>query len=116
MSNILVNVSAVVVALAVSYFVFWYRNHKTEIDNKRAKGDALAFVVDTLGQVATNTVYDLKDSSEKGAEKKKQAKIKIKNFYADSHLPVPTDDQLSGAIEKAVTIMKLSDNEGEKHE
>lgn len=115
MDNILLNVSAVVVALVVSYFVFWYRNHKNEIDSKRAKGDALAFVVDTLGQVATNIVYDLKDSSEKGAEKKKQAKVKIKNFYADAHLPAPSDDQLSGAIEKAVAIMKLS-NEGGKNE
>ena len=45
MNNILVNVSAVIVALVLSYFVFWYRNHKIEIDSKRAKGDALAFVV-----------------------------------------------------------------------
>ncbi|MEY8679580.1 phage holin [Lactobacillus johnsonii] len=115
MNNILIDVSGVVIALAVSYFVFWYRNHKIEIDSKRAKGDALAFVVDTLGQVATNVVYDLKDSSEKGVEKKKQAKVKIKNFYADAHLPAPSDDQLSGAIEKAVAIMKLS-NEGGKNE
>lgn len=115
MNNILVNVSAVIVALVLSYFVFWYRNHKIEIDSKRAKGDALAFVVDTLGQVATNVVYDLKDSSEQGAEKKKQAKVKIKNFYVDAHLPAPSDDQLSGAIEKAVAIMKLS-NEGGKNE
>lgn len=115
MNSILIDVSGVVIALAVSYFVFWYRNHKIEIDSKRAKGDALAFVVDTLGQVATNVVYDLKDSSEKGVEKKKQAKVKIKNFYADAHLPVPSDDQLSGAIEKAVAIMKLS-NEGGKNE
>ena len=115
MNNILIDVSGVVIALAVSYFVFWYRNHKIEIDSKRAKGDALAFVVDTLGQVATNVVYDLKDSSEKGVEKKKQAKVKIKNFYADAHLPAPSDDQLSGAIETAVAIMKLS-NEGGKNE
>ena len=115
MNSILIDVSGVVIALAVSYFVFWYRNHKIEIDSKRAKGDALAFVVDTLGQVATNIVYDLKDSSEKGVEKKKQAKVKIKNFYADAHLPAPSDDQLSGAIEKAVAIMKLS-NEGGKNE
>lgn len=115
MNNILIDVSGVVIALAVSYFVFWYRNHKIEIDSKRAKGDALAFVVDTLGQVATNVVYDLKDSSEKGVEKKKQAKVKIKNFYTDAHLPAPSDDQLSGAIEKAVAIMKLS-NEGGKNE
>lgn len=115
MNNILIDVSGVVIALAVSYFVFWYRNHKIEIDSKRAKGDALAFVVDTLGQVATNVVYDLKDSSEKGVEKKKQAKVKIKNFYANAHLPAPSDDQLSGAIEKAVAIMKLS-NEGGKNE
>ena len=115
MDNILLNVSAVVVALVVSYFVFWYRNHKTEIDKKRAKGDALAFVVDTLGQVATNVVYDLKDSSEKGAEKKEQAKVKIKSFYADAHLPAPSDAQVSGAIEKAVAIMKMS-SEGEKND
>lgn len=115
MNNILIDVSGVVIALAVSYFVFWYRNHKIEIDSKRAKGDALAFVVDTLGQVATNVVYDLKDSSEKGAEKKEQAKVKIKNFYADAHLPAPTDAQVSGAIEKAVAIMKMS-SEGEKNE
>ena len=115
MNNILIDVSGVVIALAVSYFVFWYRNHKIEIDSKRAKGDALAFVVDTLGQVATNVVYDLKDSSEKGVEKKKQAKVKSKNFYTDAHLPAPSDDQLSGAIEKAVAIMKLS-NEGGKNE
>lgn len=111
MNSIFIDVSAVIVALAVSYFVFWYQKHKTEIDKKRA----LAFVVDTLGQVATNVVYDLKDSSEQGAEKKKQAKVKIKNFYADAHLPAPSDDQLSGAIEKAVAIMKLS-NEGGKNE
>ena len=111
----MIDVSGVVIALAVSYFVFWYRNHKIEIDSKRAKGDALAFVVDTLGQVATNVVYDLKDSSEKGAEKKEQAKVKIKNFYADAHLPAPTDAQVSGAIEKAVAIMKMS-SEGEKNE
>lgn len=115
MNSIFIDVSAVIFALAVSYFVFWYQKHKTEIDKKRAKGDALAFVVDTLGQVATNVVYDLKDSSEQGAEKKKQAKVKIKNFYADAHLPAPSDDQLSGAIEKAVAIMKLS-NEGGKNE
>ena len=115
MDNILLNVSAVIVALVLSYFVFWYRNHKIEIDSKRAKGDALAFVVDTLGKVATNVVYDLKDSSEKGVEKKKQAKVQIKKFYADAHLPAPSDDQLSGAIEKAVAIMKLS-NEGGKNE
>lgn len=115
MENIIIDVSGVVIALAVSYFVFWYRNHKIEIDSKRAKGDALAFVVDTLGQVATNVVYDLKDSSEKGAEKKEQAKVKIKNFYADAHLPAPSDAQVSGAIEKAVAIMKLS-NEGGKNE
>ena len=107
MNNILVNVSAVIIALVLSYFVFWYRNHKIEIDSKRAKGDALAFVVDTLGKVATNVVYDLKDSSEKGTEKKEQAKVKIKNFYADA--------QVSGAIEKAVAIMKMS-SEGEKNE
>lgn len=115
MENIIIDLSAVVAALALSYFVFRYRNHKIEIDSKRAKGDALAFVVDTLGQVATNVVYDLKDRSEKGVEKKKQAKVKIKNFYADAHLPAPSDDQLSGAIEKAVAIMKLS-NEGGKNE
>lgn len=115
MNNILIDVSGVVIALAVSYFVFWYRNHKIEIDSKRAKGDALAFVVDTLGQVATNVVYDLKDSSEKGVEKKKQAKVKIKNFYADAHLPAPSDAQVSGAIEKAVAIMKMS-GEGEKND
>ncbi len=115
MENSIIDVSAVVAALALSYFVFWYRNHKIEIDSKRAKGDALAFVVDTLGQVATNVVYDLKDSSEKGAEKKEQAKVKIKNFYADAHLPAPSDAQVSGAIEKAVAIMKLS-NEGGKNE
>lgn len=115
MNSILIDVSGVVIALAVSYFVFWYRNHKIEIDSKRAKGDALAFVVDTLGKVATNVVYDLKDSSEKGVEKKKQAKVKIKNFYAAANLPAPSDDQLSGAIEKAVAIMKLS-NEGGKNE
>ncbi len=68
-----------------------------------------------MGQVATNVVYDLKDSSEKGAEKKEQAKVKIKNFYADAHLPAPTDAQVSGAIEKAVAIMKMS-SEGEKNE
>lgn len=111
MNSIFIDVSAVIVALAVSYFVFWYQKHKTEIDKKRAKGDALAFVVDTLGQVATNVVYDLKDSSEQGAEKKKQAKVKIKNFYVDAHLPAPTDDQISGAIEKAVTVMKVADGE-----
>ena len=115
MNNILVNVSAVIIALVLSYFVFWYRNHKIEIDSKRAKGDALAFVVDTLGQVATNVVYDLKDNSEKGTEKKEQAKVKIKNFYADAHLPAPSDAQVSGAIEKAVAIMKMS-SEGEKNE
>ena len=115
MDNILLNVSAVVVALVVSYFVFWYRNHKNQIDSKRAKGDALAFVVDTLGQVGTNVVYDLKDNSEKGAEKKEQAKVKIKNFYADAHLPAPSDTQVSGAIEKAVAIMKMS-SEGEKND
>ena len=115
MNSIFIDVSAVIVALVLSYFVFWYRNHKIEIDSKRAKGDALAFVVDTLGQVATNVVYDLKDNSEKGAEKKEQAKVKIKNFYADAHLPAPTDAQVSGAIEKAVAIMKMS-SEGEKNE
>lgn len=115
MNNILVNVSAVVIALVLSYFVFWYKNHKTEIDKKRTEGDALAFMLNTLGKVSTNIVYDLKDSSEKGAEKKEQAKVKIKNFYADAHLPAPSDDQLSGAIEKAVAIMKLS-NEGEKND
>lgn len=31
MNNILVNVSAVIVALALSYFVFWYRNHKMKL-------------------------------------------------------------------------------------
>lgn len=111
MDNILLNVSAVVVALVVSYFVFWYRNHKVEIDKKRAKGDALAFAIDVLGQVATNAVYDLKDNSEKGIEKKKQAKTRIKSFYADAHLPAPADDQISGAIEKAVTVMKVADGE-----
>ena len=115
MNSIFIDVSAVIVALVLSYFVFWYRNHKIEIDSKRAKGDALAFVVDTLGQVATNVVYDLKDNSEKGAEKKEQAKVKIKNFYADAHLPAPTDAQVSGAIEKAVAIMKMS-SEGEKND
>lgn len=115
MNSIFIDVSAVIVALVLSYFVFWYRNHKIEIDSKRAKGDALAFVVDTLGQVATNVVYDLKDNSEKGAEKKEQAKVKIKNFYADAHLPAPSDTQVSGAIEKAVAIMKMS-SEGEKND
>ncbi|MGI1820167.1 phage holin [Lactobacillus johnsonii] len=115
MNNILVNVSAVVIALVLSYFVFWYKNHKTEIDKKRAEGDARAFVIDTLGKVATNVVYDLETNTEQGAEKKKQAKVKIKNFYADAHLPAPSDAQVSGAIEKAVAIMKLS-NEGGKNE
>ena len=78
MDNILLNVSAVVVALVVSYFVFWYRNHKNEIDSKRAKGDALAFVVDTLGQVATNIVYDLKDSSEKVLKRRNKLKSRLK--------------------------------------
>ena len=92
MNNILVNVSAVIVALVLSYFVFWYRNHKIEIDSKRAKGDALAFVVDTLGQVATNVVYDLKDNSEKVLKRKNKLKLKLRIFmltHIYQHLVIP---------------------------
>lgn len=109
MDNILVDISAVVIAIVLSYAVFWFKKHKTEIDQKRNEGDAIAFALDILGKITTNVVYDLKDSSEKGAAKKKEAKAKIKSFYADAHLPVPSDDVISGGIERAVQTMKLAD-------
>lgn len=111
MDNIFIDLSAVVIAIAFSYGIFWYKKHKTEIDKKRDEGDALAFSVDMLGKLATMFAYDLKDSSEKGAAKKKEVANKIKVTFADAKLPVPSDAAISGAIEKAVTAMKLADSE-----
>ena len=108
MDNIFIDLSAVVIAIAFSYGIFWYKKHKTEIDKKRDQGDALAFSVDMLGKLFA---YDLKDSSEKGAAKKKEVANKIKGTFADAKLPMPSDAAISGAIEKAVTTMKVADNE-----
>lgn len=111
MNDLLINLAAVVIAIAFSYGVFWYKNHKTEIDKKRSEGDALAYSLDILFKLATIFSYDLKDSSEKGSAKKKEVATKIKTFLADAKLPVPSDAAISGAIEKAVTAMKIADEE-----
>lgn len=111
MNDLLIDLAAVVIAIAFSYGIFWYKKHKTEIDRKRNEGDALAFSVDMLGKLATVFAYDLKDSSEKGTAKKKEVANKIKTTFADAKLPVPSDAAISGAIEKAVTTMKLADSE-----
>ncbi|WP_103661631.1 phage holin [Lactobacillus sp. HT06-2] len=111
MDNILIDAAAVVIAIVFSYAVFWYKNHKTVIDKKKSEGDALAFSLDVLGKLASVFAYDLKDSSDKGAAKKKEVTTKIKKTLGDAKLPVPNDDAISGAIEKAVTAMKVADGE-----
>lgn len=49
----------------------------------------------------------------KGTAKKKEVATRIKSSLADAKLPIPSDDAISGAIEKAVTAMKLADSEEE---
>lgn len=108
--------AAVVIAIVFSYAVFWYKKHKTTIDKKKSEGDALAFSLDALGKLASMFAYDLKDSSDKGTAKKKEVATRIKSSLADAKLPIPSDDAISGAIEKAVTAMKLADSEEESDE
>lgn len=105
------DIAAVVIAIVFSYAVFWYKKHKTVIDKKKSEGDALAFSLDILGKLASVFSYDLKNSSEKGTAKKKEVATKIKSSLADAKLPIPSDAAISGAIEKAVTAMKLADDE-----
>ena len=112
MDNIIMDVVAVVIAIVFSYYVFWQKKHKTEIDKKRDSGDALAFSLDILGKLASMFAYDLKDSSDKGTAKKKEVAAKIKTSLTDAKLPIPSDDAISGAIEKAVIAMKLADESG----
>lgn len=113
MDNIIMDIAAVVIATAFSYAVAWYKKHKTEIDKKRDRGDALAFSLDVLGKLASIFAYDLKDSSDKGTAKKKEVAAKIKASLTGAKLPVPSDDAISGAIEKAVAAMKLADESGD---
>ncbi|MBP2057028.1 LL-H family phage holin [Lactobacillus colini] len=116
MNNILIDLAAVIVAISVSYGVFWYKKHQTEIDAKREKGDALAYTMDILGKLATNFVYDLKDSGETGKAKKQAVTTKVKSALGDAHLPIPSDAAISGAIEKAVLAMKLSEDKTKESE
>lgn len=116
MDNALISIAAVVVAIVISYGVFWYKKHRTEIDAKRENGDMLAYTVDILGKLTSNFVYDLKDSSEAGKAKKQDVTTKIKAALADAHLPVPSDAAISGAIEKAVLAMKLSEEKEVKED
>lgn len=111
MNNLILDISAVVIAIAVSYGVFWFKKHKTDLDTKAAKGDALAYSVRILGDLVTNFVYDLKDSNEEGAKKKAEVKTKIKSILADNHLPIPPDSAIDGAIERGVTTMKIAEKE-----
>ncbi|MGQ5708840.1 phage holin [Lactobacillus sp. PSON] len=114
MNSLILDISAVVIAIAISYGVFWFKNHKTKIDKQVEEGNALAFTIDILGKMVTNFVYDLKDDNEKGANKKKDVMVKVKTALADAKLPIPSDAEISGAIEKAVTTMKLAEKQGGK--
>lgn len=111
MNDLILDAIAIIIAVIVAYGVFWFKKHKTEIDKKAEEGNALAFATDLLGKMTTNFVYDLKDSSEKGEHKKQDVMVKVKSALADAKLPIPSDAEISGAIEKAVTTMKLADQE-----
>lgn len=106
MDNILLNVSAVVVALVVSYFVFWYRNHKIEIDERAAKGDRVAMAQQIVAQAVTPLVYQAEKRGGAGEEKMDFVINGLNLILSLAHLPALPASFLKGLAEKAVVAMK----------
>lgn len=111
MTSLVLDAAAVIIAIAVVYGILWFKKHKTAIDKKVEEGNALALATSILGKMAENFVYDLKDSGQKGKDKKQDVEVKVKSALVDAHLPIPSDAEISGAIERAVTTMKVADKE-----
>lgn len=114
-SEIIITVAVVVVAIVLSYTLLWFKKHQTKIAKEAQDGNFLAFSLQILDGIVEDFVFDLKDSGQKGRDKKEDVKVKVKTFYADHNLPTPPDSAISGAIERGVSILKAGDKNNVKN-
>ena len=104
--NQILDLSLVVVSVALTAIVAIYAKYKIEIDRKAQQGNQLAKAEQIVAKSVAPLVYQAEKEGGDGAEKFTQVLNGILMLLDLAHLPHPTSQYLSGEIEKSVTAMK----------
>lgn len=104
--NQILDLSIVLVGVALTVIVAVYAKHKVDIDKKAEQGNLIAKAEQIVARTVTPLVYQAEKDGGDGQAKFTQVLNGLITILDLAHLPHPSKEYLSGEIEKGVVAMK----------